>query len=109
MNFFNRKLATAVPVTTELVQLHDNKYSLITTVPFVRHEQKFSPGQELDNTTIDGRKIKNIFTMDGNKLVEKQIEPNREVTIIREYFDKEMSGTKIIGKLVTKNWNTFVE
>lgn len=66
-------------------------------------------GQEIEQTTIDGRKVKNIFTIEGNKLIEKQIEPNREVIQIREYFENEVLGTTIIGNITTKHKSVFEE
>lgn len=66
-------------------------------------------GQEIEQTTIDGRKIKNIFTIEGNKLIELQIEPKREVTLIREFFDKEMLGQSIVGNFTSRHWSIAVE
>ena len=73
------------------------------------HHQKFIPGKEVEQTTVDGRKVKNTFTIEGNKLIEKQVEPNREVKIVREFFDKEMLGTNTVGKIINQNWSSFVE
>lgn len=47
---------------------------------------------------MDGRKVKNTFTIEGNKLIEKQIEPDREVTLIKEFQEKKMLGTAILKK-----------
>lgn len=73
------------------------------------HQQKFIPGEETEQTTIDGRKIKNTFTIEGNKITERQIEPKRQVTIIREFYDSEMIGTSIVGNVINKNWSTAIE
>lgn len=73
------------------------------------HQQKFVPGKEIEQTTIDGRKIKNLFTIEGNKLTERQTEPQREVIIIREFYDSEMVGTSIVGDVINKNWSTATD
>ena len=109
LNFINRKLAKSIPSMTEIVKLNENEYGLNTIVPFKTNQQRFVIGQETENITIDGRKIKNIFTLDGNKLIEKQMEPNREVTLIREFNAKQMLGTSIVGKIVSKHVSNVVE
>lgn len=109
MNFINRKLGKVVSSTTEIVKINDLEYGLITAIPMISHQQTFIPGVEIEQTTIDGRKVKNIFTIEGNKLIEKQIEPNREVTIIREFFDNEMLGESIVGNVKNKHWSKAVD
>lgn len=105
----NRKIAKSVPSSTQIVKLSENEYSLNTIIPFKTHQQKFVPGQEVMQTAIDGRKIRNIFTIEDNKLTEQQIEPNREVIIVREFFDTEMLGEVTVGNVVNKHWSTLVD
>lgn len=105
----NRKLAKSIPSSTQIVKLNEIEYGLNTIIPFKTHQQKFVPGQETENTTIDGRKVKNMFTIDGNKLTEKQVEPNREVTIIREFYEKEMLGKSIVGSVTNVCVSTAIE
>lgn len=109
MNFINRKLAKSIPSSTEVVKLSEHEYGLNTIVPFKTNQQRFVLGQETENITLDGRKIRNIFTLEGNKLIEKQMEPNREVTLIREFNAKQMLGTSIVGKVVSKHVSNLVE
>lgn len=92
-----------------LVKIGENEYSLNTILPFLTHQQKFTPNIESDQTTVDGRKIKNIFVIEGNVLTERQIEPTREVTIIRKFYATEMLGTSIVGKITNKHWSVFLE
>lgn len=69
------------------------KYSLNSKILLVKHSQVFTPKEEVHvDKTLDGRKIINIFTIEGNKLIEKQIEldNSRTLTITREFFDEEM-------------------
>lgn len=46
-------------------------------------EIKFTLGTEIDTTTLDGRPLKALFTMDGNQLVEKQKGPDFESVNVR--------------------------
>jgi hypothetical protein len=91
------------------VKLNEREYALNTILPFKTHQQKFVPGEEIEQTTIDGRRVKNIFTIEGNKITERQIEPTREVIIIREFAEKEMSGQSIVGKAISNNVSYLVE
>lgn len=43
-------------------------------------EVKFTLGTEFDTTTLDGRPVKAVFSMDGDTLVEKQTGPSFETT-----------------------------
>lgn len=96
-------------MSTQIVKLGENEYSLNIGIPFKTHQQKFVPGQETMQTTFDGREIKNIFTIEDNKLTEWQIEPNREVKFVREFFDTEMLGEVTVGNVVNRHWSTLVE
>ncbi|KAJ6635555.1 Sodium/calcium exchanger regulatory protein 1, partial [Pseudolycoriella hygida] len=97
LNIINRKIAKAMPSQTQLIKIGELEYALNTIIPFKTQQQKFVPGQECDAVTIDGRNIRNIFVIDGNKLIEQQIEPKRKVVITREYVDEEMLGEVVVG------------
>lgn len=109
LNFINRKLAKTIPSSTQVVKLNEREYALNTILPFKTHQQKFVPGEETEHTTVDGRRVRNIFIIEGNKITERQIEPTREVTIIREFSEKEMIGRSIVGNVVNQNWSYLVE
>lgn len=129
MNYINRKIAQSVSPKVQLVKLSDNEYSWNTIISIVTHRQKFIPGkiypriiiirylitfyhvtgQEQELTTIEGRKVKSIFRIEGHILIENQIEPNREVTIIREFYEKEFLGSSIVGNVTCKNRGVLEE
>lgn len=44
---------------------------------------KFTLGTEIDTTTLDGRPLKALYTLDGNKLTEKQTGPDFESVNVR--------------------------
>ncbi|CRL02382.1 CLUMA_CG015416, isoform A [Clunio marinus] len=113
LNYIQRKLAKTIPASVEIVKLNENEYSFNTILPFKTHQQRFVPGEEIEQTTVDGRKVKNIFTIEGNKLIEHQFEPNRQVSIIREFTDKEMAGKTTVGnsfgEVTNKHWSKAQE
>lgn len=109
LNLISRKLAKSIPSSTQVVQISDNEYAVNTILPFKTHQQKFIFGEEIEQNTIDGRRVKNVFTLDGNKLIEKQIEKNREVTLIREFTGNEMLGKSVVGDVTSNHWSILVD
>lgn len=91
------------------MKIDDCEYAINTIIPFKTHRQKFVLGQESDACTIDGRKIRNVFIIDGNKLIEEQIEPDRKVIITREFTDDEILGEIVVGDVVCKYWCAVVQ
>lgn len=54
-------------------------------------------GEEFEEETIDGRKVKSVVTLDGdNKLIHKQ-GGDKPSTIIREFTDNQMIATMTVG------------
>jgi general stress protein 26 len=103
-----------MPSYTELVKISDNEYSFNTILPFKTHQQKFVPDQEIEQKTADGRFVKNTFSIEENKLIEKQVEPNRQVTIVFEYKDNVMEGTATVKNdknevVKCKAWSDYIE
>lgn len=88
--------------TTQLVKLGANEYSTNVIFGSKTLETKFVLGQETERTTLDGRTVKSTFTIEGNKLVERQIEADREVTTIREFTDDELVIEFVVGDIRSK-------
>lgn len=110
LNLISRKLARSIPSSTQVVQISDNEYAVNTILPFKTHQQKFILGEEIEQNTIDGRRVKNVFTLEnGNRLIEKQIEKNREVTLIREFTGNEMLGKSVVGDVTSNHWSILVD
>ncbi|KAG5676187.1 hypothetical protein PVAND_006036 [Polypedilum vanderplanki] len=107
MNKFCRFLAKKSITITEVNKLNEDEYELKLITTFATKSQIFSPGQVKEIQYIDGRRFKNIFEFDENRLIEKQVEKNREVTIIREFHENEMLGTIIVGDIKTKQKSIF--
>ncbi|KAJ6635556.1 Fatty acid-binding protein, muscle [Pseudolycoriella hygida] len=97
-----RKVASSLSATVQLVRNGD-KYTLKTRHLILRTNQTFKLGEEKNVTTGDGRKVKNEFTIDGNKLTEKQI-GEIALTIVREFSDEEMIQTYYCENVVSKGF-----
>lgn len=99
VGFFLRKIGNNVNPSVELKKLPENKYQLITTSTFKDTEITFELGKEFDEETLDGRQVKSVMTLEGNKLTQKQ-GGDPPSTIIREFGDKEMVATMKVNDVV---------
>jgi len=96
IGFALRTVGNNTKPSVEIVK-SDNEYALKTHSTFKNTELKFELNKEIDETTIDGRPVKTIFTLDGNKLVQTQkgTKPEDKDSIIT----REVQGDKLIAKL----------
>ncbi|XP_012538849.1 fatty acid-binding protein, muscle isoform X2 [Monomorium pharaonis] len=93
-----RKMGSSVSPVVELTE-NDGLYTLKTTSPFKNSEIKFKLGEEFDEETPDGRKVKSVCTLEGNKLVQVQ-KGEKETTIEREFSPTEMVATMKVDDIV---------
>lgn len=104
-----RALAKTIKSTTQLVKTGDDSFSLNTTILLITKSQKFKLGGDATEvTTVDERKVKNVFAIEGNKLIEKQI-GEKTLTIEREFFDDEMITKTTSGNVVCTSWSKLVD
>ncbi|XP_037952337.1 probable fatty acid-binding protein [Teleopsis dalmanni] len=92
-----RKMGNSVNPTVELVKDGDN-YTFTTTSTFKTSAITFKLGEEFDEETLDGRKVKSVITMDGNKLIQEQT-GDKPTTIVREFTADELIVTLTIGDI----------
>uniref|UniRef100_A0A161MMZ3 Fatty acid-binding protein, muscle n=1 Tax=Triatoma infestans TaxID=30076 RepID=A0A161MMZ3_TRIIF len=78
-----RKMGNTVSPVIELLE-EDGEYTLKSSSTFKNTVIKFKLGEEFDQETPDGRKVKATITLEGdNKLVEVQ-KGEKETTLIQE-------------------------
>ncbi|XP_073819318.1 fatty acid binding protein [Musca autumnalis] len=92
-----RKMGNTVTPTVELKKEGD-VYTFTTTSTFKTSSISFKLGEEFDEETLDGRKVKSICTMEGNTLTQEQ-KGDKPSTIVREFSDSEMTTTLTIGDI----------
>lgn len=102
-----RKLAQTMTTTVQLVKKENDIYSLNTIILLLTTSQKFKLDEVKEVTTADGRKVKNSFSIDGNKLIEKQI-GEKSLIIEREFFDDKLIVVSKIGDVVCTSWCKLV-
>ncbi|XP_014474982.1 PREDICTED: myelin P2 protein isoform X1 [Dinoponera quadriceps] len=90
VGLMTRKMGSSVSPVVELTE-NNGTYTLKTTSPFKNTEIKFKLGEEFDEETADGRKVKSVCTLEGNKLVQVQ-KGDKDTTIEREFSPTEMKA-----------------
>ncbi|KAM9723118.1 fatty acid binding protein 4b [Menidia menidia] len=61
---------------------------------------KFKLNEEFDETTVDGRNAKSIFTLENGKLVQKQSWDGKTTTLEREVQDKKLIAKCVMDDVV---------
>lgn len=99
VGFFTRTVGNSVSPTVELIKNNDNSYTLRTTSTFKNSDINFQLGKEFDEETLDGRNVKSVMTLEGNKLTHKSggTPPS---TIVREFNENEMVATMTVNNVV---------
>ncbi|EDW38020.1 GL12263 [Drosophila persimilis] len=90
-----RKMGNSISPTVE-VTLEGDTYTMTTTSTFKTSAISFKLGEEFDEETLDGRQVKSIITLDGNKLTQEQ-KGDKPSTIVREFTDTDLTTTLTIG------------
>lgn len=89
-------MGSTVSPVVELTE-DNGLYTLKTTSTFKNSEIKFKLGEEFDEETVDGRKVKSVCTLEGNKLIQMQ-KGEKQSTIEREFTAAEMKAVRMITK-----------
>lgn len=102
-----RKIIKNTSPVIQLIKKDDGSYLMNTTFLMSTTTQKFVLGEEADFIPPDGRKMKVIYTIEGNKLIEKQIGENA-LTVVRDYHNDQMITTTSFGTIVSTSWFKLV-
>jgi fatty acid-binding protein 3, muscle and heart len=97
-----RKMGNSVSPTVHLDKNGD-EYSFHTVSTFKTTVIKFKLGEEFEEETLDGRKVKSTITLSGNTLNQTQ-KTEKTSTIVREFGDNELVVTCTYGDCVSKRW-----
>jgi len=92
-----RKMGNTVSPTVELVKEGD-EYTFNTTSTFKSSSIKFKEGEEFDEETLDGRKVKSVITFDGNKMIQDQ-KGDKPHQIIREFGADDLTATMTLNNI----------
>lgn len=104
-----RKMAKSLSSTTQLTRSKTGQYKLQTTaLKLITQTVEFSPSEEFEEKTIDGRKVKSTIEFEGNKLIHTQ-HGDKPLTIERRFFNDELISVTTYGDIVCTSWSKLVE
>lgn len=96
-----RKMGNSISPTVELKKEGD-EYTFNTTSTFKNTTIKFKVGEEFDEETVDGRKVKSVCTFESDdKLIHEQ-KGDKPSTIVREFTEDTMNAIMTVGEIVCK-------
>ncbi|KAF3421129.1 hypothetical protein QLX08_008561 [Tetragonisca angustula] len=98
VGLMTRKMGSSLSPVVELTE-NNGVYTLKTSSAFKNSEIKFKLNQEFDEETIDGRQVKSVCTLEGNKLIQIQ-KGEKETTIEREFTPTEMKAIMKVDDIV---------
>lgn len=101
-----RKMGNSVSPTVYL-EKNGDEFSFHTVSTFKSTVIKFKLGEEFDEETLDGRKVKSICTMNGNTLSQVQ-KTDKTSTIERVFSESEVVVTCVYGDVSCKRWYKIV-
>lgn len=88
-----RKMGNSVSPSVELKKEGD-VYTFTTSSTFKTSTISFKLGEEFDEETLDGRKVKSVCSLEGNTLTQEQ-KGDKPSTIVREFTDTELTTVSI--------------
>ncbi|XP_055296546.1 probable fatty acid-binding protein [Sitodiplosis mosellana] len=94
VGFVLRKLANSAKSTIELKKEGD-QYTLVMSSTVRTFSISFKLGEEFEEQTMDGRKVKSTVTLEGDKFIHKQEGTPSSITI-REFTEKELIVTMTV-------------
>lgn len=104
-----RKIAKTLTQTTQLVKRDDGRYALHTrTFRLMTQTLEFTPGEEFEEKTTDGRKVKSTVTFDDNMMIHTQ-HGEKPFTVERRYFNDEMIAVTTYGDVTCTSWSKLME
>ena len=97
IGFATRKAAILLTPTVTITKNGD-KYTMKTETKLKTTEFTFELGKEFDEARQDGKTVKAIITMDGNKMIHKQTD-DKPVEMIREFSAEGMNVVATCGSV----------
>ncbi|XP_014287641.1 fatty acid-binding protein, muscle [Halyomorpha halys] len=99
VSLVTRKMGNAVSPVIELTE-SNGEYTLSSSSTFKNTVVKFKLGEEFDEETADGRKVKSTITLEGdNKLIHVS-KSDKESKIVREFSKEEVVMTLTVDNIV---------
>ena len=99
-----RKIAKTLTSTTQLIKSGEDRYVLKTvSAKIIKEKLEFTPNEEFEEKTSDGRKVKSTVVFDDNKMIHTQ-HGEKPLIVERRFFNDEMILVATCGKVVSTHW-----
>ncbi|KAG6456343.1 hypothetical protein O3G_MSEX009685 [Manduca sexta] len=96
IGLISRKTAISVSPVCELTRDDDGVYTYTMATTFKTMKFSFKLGEEFVEERADGVKVKSVMTLDGDKLIQVQIEDNgRKSTHVRHFTPELMTVVRL--------------
>jgi len=110
---FMKKIASTL-TSTQLTKKKngENCYALKSRMmkSMMTQSVEFSPGEEFEEKTLDGRKVKSIITFHGNQIVHVQnVNSEKPLRIQRTFMQDEMVEISTYGDITSTSWFAFTK
>lgn len=96
-----RQVGNSIYPTVDLTKDGD-WYTFTTSSTFKTTAIKFKEGEEFEEETLDGRKIKSVITFDGNKMIHDQKGEKGHI-IYREFTETGLVAVRMIASVMFYN------
>jgi fatty acid-binding protein 3, muscle and heart len=103
-----RKVAGSTNPTVQLIKNDDETFTFSTKSTFKNSDMTFTPGIEFIEETQDGRKMKCIVTIEGNKMIQQQFGEGA-AKIEREFHNDQMILKIFYKDIVVTRWFKAIE
>jgi len=100
VNFMLRKLANSTSPTVDISRVGD-QFTMKTISTVKTSVVTFTLGQEFEEERLDGKKVKSVMTLEGNKLIQKQFDNGKEVQYIREFNGDVLTVTSTANNVTS--------
>ncbi|XP_041844007.1 fatty acid binding protein 4b [Melanotaenia boesemani] len=100
MGFATRQMGNMTKPKLVVSVGEDGVISMKAESTFKTTEIKFKLNEEFDETTVDGRNTKSIFTFENGKLMQKQMWEGKTTTLDREIQDGKLITTCFMDDVV---------
>ncbi|KAM4581382.1 fatty acid binding protein 4b [Odontesthes bonariensis] len=90
MSFASRQMGNLAKPNLVIIVGADGVITIKAESTFKTTSIKFKLDEEFDETTVDGRNVKSIFTLENGKLVQKQTWDGKTTTLDREVQDRKL-------------------
>lgn len=97
-----RKIGANIKNTNEFTYDGAGKFKIIQKSTFKNSEIEFELGKEFETTTVDGRKVRTVFTWEGGKLIQKEW-PLNDPNAGGATYVRELKGDELITTCTCKD------